>query len=180
MSKDQNISMDYAGVHFNEPLLSFMELSLRIGIPKIHQAAMMVVQDFVVKYSDPDSDHDVGYEAKRSTYGREQHLNVYEEFSIQLDGKPKYCIYSEYANDPHHRIDATNTHHDAGEVTFEGLIEFVREHQSTGHLEQVIQKLYRYSDEFTTATDEEHIYGFWFRHEHGKSMIGIDLRSLQD
>lgn len=179
MSKDQNLSLDFGGVEFNESLLSFMEFCIRAGIPKIQQAAMSVVQDYVVEYSQSTGEHEVGYEAKRSTYGRKQHLNNYEEFRMQVNSKPQFSIFSEYANDPHHRVDATNTHHAANGDDMAMLMTIIDQNSLLHKLGPVVSKLHRFCDEFTTVEGEA-IYGWWFNHEHGMSMVGIDLRSLTE
>lgn len=179
MSKDQNISLDFGGVVFTEPLLTFMEFCIRAGIPKIQQAAMTVVQDYVVDYSTSTGEHEVSYEAKRSTYGRKQHLNNYEEFQMLVNNKIQFSTFSEYANDPHHRIDASNRHEPANSDDMAMLMTIIEEHTLLSKFATVVSKLHRFSDEFTSVEGES-IYGWWFNHEHGKSMIGIDLRSLTE
>lgn len=170
MPKDQNITLEYGGVRFEEPLLYFLEQCLRAGLPPMQQQSINLIQDFMANLA-KNKELTVSYNAKRTTYGTAQHLNVYEEFIVNYGGVPKFKVYLEYANDPHHRIDASRRHVPREDIecdTFEYAI-------ITTPIHDVLKKLLIYSDEYTTIEGYGTGGAFWFKHDLGKSVIGIEM-----
>ncbi len=178
MSLDQNISLEYGGVRFEECLLSFMELCLRTGTPKMQQICMTLVQDYCVAFRNEPMECTVGYIAKRSTYGRQQHLNVYEEFTMFIKGKPQYHLYSEYADDPHHNVDAINKRRDITELDYQAIDDAFRNNPVAGALTKVFEKIKLYADKIMIEASGDPVYTFWFKHGSGESCVGIDLREI--
>ncbi len=172
MFKDQNITLEYGGVRFEEPLLYFMEQHLRTGLPSMQQQAMNVVQDFMTEQA--KREHvTISYNAKRTTYGAAQHLNIYEEFIVSYDAVARFKVYLEYANDPHHKIDASRTHDRKDKLALGRPNTFFA---SDVPMQEVIKKLTIFADQITVyGAIDAHGGGFWFSHEFGKSIIGIDL-----
>lgn len=176
MFKDQNISLEYGGVRFDEPLLYFMEQHLRVGIPPMQIQCLNLVQDFMVKFSNLDTLSSVSYNAKRSTYGSAQHLNAFEEFIGIYKQQPRFRVFSEFANDPHHRIDAQRNH---GHVSNTNeMVEYVEAIRWSPDIMTLVNKMGVFADRMTAATGD--VVGFWFDHEGGASMIGLDLSAAID
>ena len=174
MPKDQNISLEYGGVCFEPALVNFMEYALRVGMSLSHRSGMHLVQNYMsLLAAAPDENIAVAYSAKRSTYGKKQHLNIYEEFTAMINGQRRFKFYSEYANDPHHRIDAGHNHTIIAEPT--PLLTAIYKNSSYAALNELTRELMILADDVSIIQSEETIVGFWFDHEHGSSVIGLNL-----
>lgn len=176
MPKDQNITLEYGTVKFETPLVNFLELVLRVNLPTGQQAGMKFVQEYMNVLVN-NTDVNISYNAKRSTYGRDQHLNVYEIFTVEITGKPRFAFYSEYADDPHHKIDLSRDHQPVPDPTT--LMQAILSNRNVGPVAKIAEKLMMLANRVTLVQNDNTIVGFWFDHDNGTSMIGLNLTAYK-
>jgi hypothetical protein len=173
---NENVAITYDKIEMNLDGFKLMRSLFGSGIPP---AMEVVVQFGIWKMLDlmVQAGCEISYQLARSTYGREQYLNVFEQFIVTDQGQRSFRIYLEFANDPHHRIDALKkhdilmledeTHKDRG-------LKILRMFEDESVWRNFILTADQFLDGLSFVEGEEQTLGLWFKHEHGMALIGIE------
>jgi hypothetical protein len=171
---NENLNISYDQFEPDELFFVFAHNFLRVGLPTAMRQALEAAVGEQILHEMKDPKCKIGYQAARSTYGKEQHLNYFEQFTITQAFGQKVRIYAEFANDPNHRIDAAKKHTIIKADDKEGLRSIMEEILHT-YFQYFALKMDPYPDGLSYILEDNiKTLGFWFKHEHGTALLAIE------
>jgi hypothetical protein len=174
---NENLNISYDQFEPDELFFVFAHNFMRAGLPTAMRQALEAAVDEQILHEMKDPECKIGYRATRSTYGKEQHLNYFEEFIVNQALGGRIRIYAEFANDPNHRIDATKNHIliDVDEKSSDQLMPIMSEIYHT-YLEDIAMFWSSHADSISYVKDDKtSTIGLWFEHEHGRALVAVEI-----
>lgn len=171
---NENVSITYERVKPDIEMLSMVSL-LRKGLPLRMRRLLETIVSRMVMEDDREG-YRVSYQLARSTYGKEQHMNFFEQFSIGLRKETVARYYIEYADDPNHKIDALKKHRIVEDYDNDADMRKVFSALVHSDMMPVLTELKAGSDQVTFIDGDVQTIGFWFKHDHGMALIAIETK----